>query len=403
MVSPCIAKKLEVDANPNMLNEALTFACIKGWLHENGIDPYRETPDDTDHFVPHRSKDGSLYPMDGGMAHSIAHYAKNKNIQYMAFSGIHYLQDAIKGIEDTQIDRCLFLELLACEGGCVNGPKASNTSGTALKWLSVEGYALEPSANDKIPVGLDLAMPTDPFDLPGKKHDPQEITEALRRVGKQSAADEINCSGCGYDSCRQFAEALLENRAEPSMCVSYMRNLAMNKANAIIRSMPAGVALVDEHLSVIECNRRFAEIIGEETLEIFDISPGMSGASLKKIAPELSAHFARGFESEILELRKDVRVGDRLLRLTVFTVQSDHIVGGFLQDITEPAVQREQIIQKAHEVIHKNVTTVQQIAFLLGENAAETEIMLNSLTASFQLEQSAMGGNALDEDSHHAH
>jgi hypothetical protein len=185
------------------------------------------------------------------------------------------------------------------------------------------------------------------------------------------------------------------------MCVSYMRNMAMNKANALIRSMPAGVALVDEHLSIVECNRRFAEIIGGDTLDIYDVNPGMSGAILKKIAPELLSPFTRGLETETHNLRKDIRIGGRLLRLTVFTVELNHIVGGVLQDVTEPAVQREQIIQKAQEVIHKNVATVQQIAFLLGENAAETEIMLDSLTASFQLEQSTLGrlDNALDEDS----
>jgi len=402
MVSPCIAKKLEADSNPNLMNAAITFAGVRKWMEESGINPFEETPDDSDVFVPRRSKDGSLYPIDGGMAQSIAHHAKNKNIKYMAFSGIQHLQESIRGLDEIGLKHCLFLELLACEGGCVNGPKAADNGGTALKWLSVEGYADQPGPGDKIPIGLDLSMPTNASPPPGKAHTPAEITEALRRVGKLSQADEINCSGCGYDSCRQFAEALLENRAEPSMCVSYMRNIAMNKANALIRSMPAGVALVDEHMSIIECNRRFAEIISDDTLEIFDVNPGMSGASLKKIAPELSAHFARGLEAGALDLRKDVRFGDRLLRLTIFTVENEHIVGGFLQDITEPAVQREQIIQKAHDVIHKNVATVQQIAFLLGENAAETEIMLNSLTASFQLEQSTPGGNALDQDSNHA-
>jgi len=46
---------------------------------------------------------------------------------------------------------------------------------------------------------------------------------------------------------------------------------------------------------------------------------------------------------------------------------------------------REQIIQKAQDVIRKNVTTVQQIAYLLGENAAETELILGSIIESFQL------------------
>jgi len=402
MVGPCIAKKLESDANPDLLDVALTFAGIKRWLEESKIDPFLEAATDSDHFVPRHSTDGSLYPIDGGMAQSIAYYAKSEKIKYMAFSGIQYLQDSLLGLKETGSKQCLFLELLACDGGCVNGPKASKDCGTVMKWQRVLDYASEPEADDKASLGLDLSQEISPSPPPEKKHSLAEIQEALRRVGKQSAADEINCSGCGYDSCRHFAEALLVNRAEPSMCVSYMRDLAMNKANALIRSMPAGVALVDEHLLIVECNRRFAEIIGGDTLEIYDIDPGMRGASLKKIAPELSTHFVRGLETETLNFRKDVRIRDRLLRLTIFTVEKEHMVGGFLQDITEPAVQREQIIQRAQEVIHKNVKTVQQIAFLLGENAAETEIMLDSLTSSFQLEQSAAGGNALDEDSSHA-
>jgi hypothetical protein len=37
------------------------------------------------------------------------------------------------------------------------------------------------------------------------------------------------------------------------------------------------------------------------------------------------------------------------------------------------------MIQKAQEVIKKNLETVQQIAYLLGENAAESEVILNSI------------------------
>ena len=78
-------------------------------------------------------------------------------------------------------------------------------------------------------------------------------------------------------------------------------------------------------------------------------------------------------------------MGDRVLRVMVFPIESGRMVGGILQDITEPAVEREQIIQKTQDVIRKNVATVQQIAFLLGENAAETELILGSIIESFQL------------------
>lgn len=396
-IGPCISKKLEADARPELLDVALTFADLHRWLEERGIDSAAEPFTEADAFMPQSAQDGALYPADGGMNRGIAHRRNTDGVKFMSFSGIHYLQEAMEGLRTHELKQKLFLELLACEGGCVNGPQASKSCGTALKWLQVLDYALEP----KLPLpelSLDLAAETSPDPVPQFHHEAVEILRALRRLGKTTPEDELNCGGCGYDSCRKLAEALLEGRAEPNMCVSYMRKLAMNKANALIRSMPAGVVIADENLFIIECNRRFAETLGGDTPDVFDAKPGMNGADLAKVAPELRGLFDRGLEQEVDALRKDVRVGDRILRLTVFTVELGRIVGGVLQDITEPAVQREQIIQQAQEVIRKNVTTVQQIAFLLGENAAETEMMLNSLSSSFRIAPSPLGGPAPDED-----
>jgi hypothetical protein len=58
-------------------------------------------------------------------------------------------------------------------------------------------------------------------------------------------------------------------------------------------------------------------------------------------------------------------------------------VGGILQDITEPAVRKAEVIRKAHAVIQRSLETTQKIACLLGENAAESEITLNSIIESF--------------------
>ena len=36
-----------------------------------------------------------------------------------------------------------------------------------------------------------------------------EITSALHAAGKFNPADELNCGACGYDSCRDFAHAMV--------------------------------------------------------------------------------------------------------------------------------------------------------------------------------------------------
>ncbi|WP_285577804.1 [Fe-Fe] hydrogenase large subunit C-terminal domain-containing protein [Geothrix limicola] len=401
-IGPCIAKKLEADAHPDLLDVALTFADLRQWLDERGIDETSEPVGEADVFLPRGARDGARYPTEGGMNQSIASRGKGVDATFMTFSGIPSLQAAIQDLPGRAIPQTLFLELLACQGGCVNGPQASKACGTALKWLQVMSHASEPEEPLREPA-LSLAAVTSAHPVPRFSHAPEALAGALLRLGKACPEDELNCGGCGYDRCRHLAEALLEGRGEPNMCVSHMRNLAMDKANALIRSMPAGVVLADERLAIIECNRRFAETLGGDVPDIFDAKPGLGGADLARIAPELRAPFTKGLEQTVDALRKEVRMGDRILRLTVFTVQPGRVVGGILQDITEPAVRREQVLQQAQEVIRKNVSTVQQIAFLLGENAAETEMMLESLSSSFRLAPSPLGGPAPDEEAPREH
>jgi len=378
-IGPCIAKKLEADRNPRLLDAALTFADLRRWFEDRGIDPASRPALAEDAFIPEPARAGALYPMDGGMLAGIRG-AGLPPMNFMAFSGISGLQEALKGLDP---GAAMFLELLACEGGCVNGPQAARACGTAAKWLRVLDRFPDP-AGPPAPPSLDLAAALEPGPVAGPAHAPQELTRALRLVGKTTPQDELNCGGCGYDDCRSLAGALLDGRAEAGMCVSHLRKLAMNKASALIRAMPSGVVIADQNLAIVECNRPFAEMMGPDSLIIFEARPGMEGASLAKVAP-FSALFREALEPGAEPVRRDLRVGGRVIRLMVFPIESGHLAGGILQDITEPAVVREHIIQKAQDVIRKNVATVQQIAFLLGENAAETELILGSIIESFQL------------------
>ena len=63
------------------------------------------------------------------------------------------------------------------------------------------------------------------------------------------------------------------------------------------------------------------------------------------------------------------------------------------EDITTPSFRREAVVEKAEEVIKKSMITVQQIASLLGDNAAETEVALNSIIEEFNV-----NSNEVEED-----
>ena len=394
-VGPCIAKKREADIF-NEIDIAISFADLRKWLTDSGLTPnnkkIKEYLEESSQigFVPERAGKGTLYPLDGGMCSAIKKYEKIfpelNQIKMVSVSGIDQIPSVLKGINNETLTEPLFIEFLSCAGGCVNGPGTSIQGSTALKQLSVVDYAKNTTntgSENILNTPIDLKAMLEVNSTSTKNYSQEEIRKALRSVGKFSPADELNCSCCGYDTCRDFACAMLDKRAEKTMCLSYMKKLAQKKANGLIQAIPSGVVIADRHLNIVECNRNFAKLMGPEIEEMYNALPGLEGADLSKITA-LSRYFGEVLDingPDIIE--KEVRDGKKIFHLSVFEIGKDDCVGGVIEDITAPQIQRNRIISQAKKVIDKNLSVVQKIAFLLGENAAETESMLNSIIESF--------------------
>ncbi len=379
-IGPCIAKKMESDGHSGLLDAALTFQDLRDWLAERelleALDGLPDTP-----LTPRRAQGGALYPVDGGMIAGVRADQAGLDAEFMSLSGLTQILEGLEGLDQRPLRKPLFLEVLACEGGCINGPCTTEKGCTVRKRLDVLTAvpSLEiPAADETLGMGMPIEI------RPPDERRPSErlIREALQRVGKNRTADEMNCGGCGYESCREFAVALIHQKAEPAMCVSHMRRLAQNKASALIHAMPAGVVIADDQLRIVECNRVFAELSGAEGVIAYDACPGMQGVALEKMV-KVTSLFRHVLTSGQAVAHRDVRIGNRLCQATIFTVEPQRLVGAVLADVTQPAIQRGQVIRKAQDVIRKNLATVQQIACLLGENAAESEMILGSIISAF--------------------
>ena len=73
-----------------------------------------------------------------------------------------------------------------------------------------------------------------------------------------------------------------------------------------------------------------------------------------------------------------------LKQVKIFTIEENEIVGAVITDVTSAETNREKISQKAHEVISKNISIVQEIACLLGEHMVETETLLSSIAEDYE-------------------
>lgn len=378
-VGPCAAKKNEADRNPDDLSLAITFAALESWLKSEGIslDKMNEEP-----LVPVQAEEGRVYSIEGGMNETLR--SPEVDARLLAVSGLPNIARLIEKVDLATLKESgskIFVEMLACDGGCVNGPVMRRESSRIDILLETAAHAPHHSSvGREVPVNIQQLIYPDRHSEP--QPDEAAILQALHRIGKYSAEDELNCGGCGYNSCREFAKAMLDGKAETSMCLSYLRKISQKTSNALIRYIPVAVVLAGQDLQVIECNRHFAELCGEDTLLAFDACGNLNGAYLDSMID-----FTDLFESVLAnggEIEKFNQVsGERILNISVFTINEGQTVGAVIQDVTQNELKREQIAERAKEVIRKNVMTVQKIARYLGEHMADTEILLKEVAGTY--------------------
>ncbi len=381
-IGPCIGKKKEADEPDGLIDLAITFEELKIWINDQIPDISQIQKDDRFEFVPYSAHEGALYPIDGGMNTTIRKIGIKDEAQLLEICSIPAFEKALNNLEPEKLNRPIFVEALACEGGCIAGPCISTDKAS----ISIVSDVLtKVKKRDDIPKTTDYVVNYEytPAEVTESKYSLEEIIKTLKKIGKHTAEDELNCGGCGYSSCRELAVALLDGVAEPSMCISYMRKIAMRKAAAMLRCMPAAIVMVDNNMNIIEANESFMKMFTGEMYEIFKARPdGLTGAAIDRIV-----EFSDLFRT-ILKTGKDLHkehynVNNRLYDINAFTIEPNEIVGAIITDVTQTETTREKISEKAKEVISKNISIVQEIACLLGEHMVETETLLNSIANDY--------------------
>ncbi len=226
-IGPCVAKKGEVD-NPHLTGEvdaALTFPELRAMFQQTGIVPKPAAQDDFD--APHAGL-GALFSISRGLLQAADIHEDLLEGHVVAADGRTDFVDAIKEFETGDLDARL-LELLACKG-CITGPGISPETPVFFRRARVAEYVRQRlrhfdqarwQRDMESLADLDLSRTYTAQDQHISVPFEEEVRQILARIGKQTAADELNCGACGYDTCREHAVAIFKGLAETEMCLPY--------------------------------------------------------------------------------------------------------------------------------------------------------------------------------------
>ena len=247
-ISPCIAKKNEIDDpnNHGYINYNVTFNHLMKYVNEHNIKG-EPVSDEIEYGL------GSIYPMPGGLKENV-YWLLGNEVFIRQMEGekrmYHFLEqnkDRIKGGKTP----FLFIDALNCENGCICGtgtdPKITSTDDPLYNIHDIQervkkntkkspwSRPLTPekrlAALNKQFANLDLNDYLRKYTDRSKecKHlipNDAELDKVFKEMNKNdSASRKINCSCCGYDTCKDMAIAIYNGFNHKSNCVHYLKDL----------------------------------------------------------------------------------------------------------------------------------------------------------------------------------
>ena len=389
-IGPCIAKKREADEHA--IDAVITFEELLQLFEENGIDLNTinklTVGDETD--IANRAK---AYPATQGIIRSFD--ALPEGYRYMSVDGVDRITDVLENIES--MDH-VFIEMNVCPGGCINGPCSIAHDGGIIKAeADIDRYVEHELATHKhMPApdaGVQLAYAHPRLRAKSRPASDKEIEDVLRRTGKFTKADELDCGACGYRTCREKAWAVVNGYADIDICLPYMRKRAESLAVDIVRNSPEGVMIVDPDMNIVDINASAMKMLG-----LNGTPESVVGRPVAESFQPIDFYNAYSKKQRIENPQLHIHATNRYLSLTVSLLSEQNLLFGLMKDISDMVNYDKKLekvrmdtISTTDDLIMKQMRVAQEIASLLGETTAETKVALLKLKKTLTDGQGDLG------------
>jgi Na+-translocating ferredoxin:NAD+ oxidoreductase RNF subunit RnfB len=429
-IGPCIQNKEEANlfSDEGKVDSVLTFIELRELFEEFEIKESKLEYSEFDNPIGYK---GSLLPIANGLLQAVDIDEDLLTGKVITTEGRDNFLDAVNEFKGNAETISRHFNLFYCEG-CLMGPGMSRGGQKFIRRTKVVNYSNKRLKTfDRKVWEESIKKHSDHNFKCGFKPDDQrlvppnedKIFEVLKSIGKEHMGKDSGCEACGYASCRDFAIAVSAGLAHTDMCLNYTLNNrqeyiktlratndklaktqqalresekvarqeqetardASETITTMMKKLPSALVIVDKKLKIVQSNQSFIDLLGDDAIEINEIVPGLVGADLKTLLPySIYNLFSYVLQNNEDIKNRDIHYKDILLNISVFTIKKNGIVGAVIRDMYAPEVRKEEVIKRITEAIDINLAMVQKIGFLLGEGAAETEQMLNSIINTYK-------------------
>jgi len=434
-ITPCVAAKDGVaryNKGMNKIDAVITFKELRDLFEEFKI---KEAFTESSEFDTPFGYKGGMYPVSQGFLEATDLDITILKGNTQSVEGSHNAIEAIKQFKDYHDTIRSNMNIFYCEG-CISGPGMSQAGNKYLKQTFTKDYVKKRLLNFEVDRWYgEIIQHTRYKELEATFTDKKfkvdssdevqvlSMQRVLQKITELKKGIELNCGACGYESCRGLALAVAQGIAIPEMCVpnsqlgsreaviDMRRNtedlekaqerlkeleketsVLSTRANSLksaftifIRNLNTGIVITNPELKVVDSNQGFVDILGEDALDVHDVIPFLIGADIKTLLPSgLVSQLNYMMQHDEEKFVKDVEINGKLTNCTLFQLIPNQLYGIILRNLHSKEERPEEIMNRINDVIEENLRQVQQIGFILGEGAAKTEKMLNTIIETYK-------------------
>ncbi len=390
-ISPCIAKKIEIEDphNAGLVQYNVTFDHLMRYVREHGISG-PSVHSEIEYGL------GSFYPTPGGLAENIKWFLGDE-VYIRQMEGEKHLYEWLHKNEERIRDRktpFLVIDALNCKNGCICGtavnPDKAETDDALYALLDIREKSKKATAGDA------WSRPDTPEErlknynaqfthlhledyLRGytdrsescryKEPDEKALEEIFLSMNKKDEASRhIDCTCCGYESCRQMAMAIYNGFNRKENCIYYEK--------AMVQELGFEKAVAEE---ASKAKSSFLANMSHEIRTPINAVLGMNEMILRECSDEKITEYSENIKSagkSLLGLINNILDFSKIEAGKIQLEESEYELGSLLFDVVN--VIRPVAEEKALELHLDFDESVP--GRLRGDEVRIRQVMVNILT-----------------------
>lgn len=160
---------------------------------------------------------------------------------------------------------------------------------------------------------------------------------------------------------------------------------SMSVLRILVQKLPMPAVALGGKLDVLYTNNGFVDLLDWQARAAIEQKSTVDGAQLREIVSRPVFELIQGTHiSGEDAMRAEMHLPDGDYAISVYSIRRGELSIAIVSNLNNPQVRTTEVVARLQQTIERNMSMIQQIASLLGEEVSQNAMELNAIIRTIQ-------------------